>query len=97
MQPLFLPEPTEDFWRKRRSTEFQQKFNFLNYMSAVDSKHVIMRKPLRSGNYYFNSKQAFSIVLMVGVDVNYKFTFVDISTKGRFSDAYIFTKSNFGK
>ena len=34
---------------------------------------------------------------MAGADANYQFIFVDIGSKGRFRDAYIFENSAFGK
>lgn len=96
MQPEFMPTPTQEFWRER-AEEFKLRLHFPNCLAAIDGKHVIIRKPLKSGSNYFNYKQSFSIVLLAAVDANYKFCIVDIGTKGRFSDGFTFTNCNFGK
>ena len=96
MQPIYLPEPDEEFW-KIKASEFQARWRFSHCLAAIDGKHVTLRKPLRSGSDFFNYKKSFSIVLMAGADANYKFIFVDIGVKGRFSDGFIFRNSNFGK
>lgn len=96
MQPIYLPVPTERMWRQK-AIEFEERWHFRNCLSAIDGKHIIFKKPLKSGSDFFNYKKAFSIVLLAGADANYKFTFVDIRTKGRFSDGFVFANSTFGK
>ncbi len=96
MQPLFMPQLSTADWRKK-AEEFKERLHFPNCVSAVDGKHITARKPLRSGSDYFNYKQTHSIILMAGVDADYKFTFVDVGAKGRFSDSHVFKRSNLGK
>ena len=96
MQPIYLPEPNEESW-KLKASEFHTRWGFKNCLSAIDGKHVILRKPLRSGSNNFNYKKSFSIVLMAGADASYRFTFIDAGVKGRFSDGFIFRNSNFGE
>lgn len=81
----------------RKAERFKIKFHFSNCLAAVGHKLVILWKPLKSGSDYFNYKQSFSIVLMSAANAEYEFAFVDIGTKGRFSDVYTFRQSNFGQ
>lgn len=90
MQPVYLPQPTEDMW-KTISSDFDSKWNFPNCVGALDGKHIVIKKPNKSGSSYFNYKRDFSIVLMAAVDAHYKFTFIDVGSMGRFSDGSIFS------
>lgn len=94
MQLYYLPTPTAKFW-KERANEFELKWHYPNCVSAIDSKHICIHKPLKSSSEFYNYKQTFSIVLMAGTDANYWFIFCDIGTKGWFSDGYTFSHSMF--
>lgn len=95
IQLYYLPTSTTNFW-KERADEFESKWHNPNCVCAIDGKHICIRKPLKSGSEFSNYKQTFSIVLVVGADANYRFTFCDIRIKGRFSDGYEFSHSMFG-
>ena len=45
---------------------------------AVDGKHIRVRRPPATGSEYYNYKDFYSMVLMVVVDAEYNFVFVDI-------------------
>lgn len=47
--------------------------------------------PLSSGSAYYNYKDFYSIVLMA-VDAQLRFIYIDISTNGRMSDSHIWNK-----
>jgi len=64
---------------------------------AIDGERVWIRKPLKSKTEYFCYKDKFSIVLLAGVNANYKFVFIDVGSKGRFGDANIFENGTFGR
>lgn len=96
MRPLYLPQPTIEMW-KSVALEFEQQWQFPHCIGALDGKHVVIKKPPKSGTSFFNYKQTFSLVLMALVDANYKFISVDVGSMGRFSDANIFTSSVLAK
>lgn len=96
MTPEYMPQPTVDMWQKI-SYEYENKWQFYNCLGALDGKHVTVRKPLLSGSSFFNYKQTFSTVLMALADANYRFTFIDIGSMGRFSDSCVFSNSSLGK
>ena len=52
-------------------------------------KHIAIRKPWKSGSEYFNYKGFFSLVLLVLVDAEYKFLWVNVGASGSSSDAQI--------
>lgn len=92
MQPSFLPKPTEKQW-KSIATGFEEKWQFPHCIGAIDGKHVVIKKPAKSGSSHFNYKHSFSIVLMAIVDSDYKFITIDVGSQGRFSDGNIFSTS----
>ena len=93
---IWMPAPTHDDWIKI-AKDFQEKWNFPNYLGALDGKHVVIQSPSNSGSQYYNYKGTFSTVLTALVDANYCFRIVDIGAFGRQSDGGIYASSNFGK
>lgn len=89
MQPMYLPKPTNDMWQAI-SLDFEKKWHFPHCVGAIDGKHIVIKKPPKTGSSYYNYKQNCSIVLMATVDANYKFTTIDVGSMGRFSDGNIF-------
>ena len=63
----------------------------------MDSKHVVIQAPARSGSLYDNYKGTFLLVLMVLVDTDYRFIYVDIGDYGSNSCSGIFKSSLFGQ
>lgn len=94
LQPMYLPTPTEEVWRKSE-VGFRERWNFPNCIGSIDGKHVRIKNPVKSGSSYFCYKNFFSIVLLAIVDPYYNFTVVDIGSYGRHSDSAIFENSSF--
>lgn len=84
----------EDEW-KDIANEFENQWNFINCIGAIDGKHVHIKKPKTSGSYYFNYKKTFSIVLLAVVNANYEFICVEVGANGRASDAGVFAQSEY--
>ena len=82
---------------KEVATKFAQLWNFQNCLGAIDGKHVAIRRPKKSGTYFYNYKGFFSIVLTAVADANYKFLFVDIGANGSCADSGIFKLTNIYK
>ncbi|XP_022197965.1 protein ANTAGONIST OF LIKE HETEROCHROMATIN PROTEIN 1 [Nilaparvata lugens] len=96
MQPIYLPEPSTQKWESV-ANRFEQRWQFPHCVGAVDGKHVVIKKPNKSGSSYFNYKHTFSVVLLATVDADYKFITVDVGAMGRFSDGSLFSSSALGK
>ncbi|XP_068114890.1 uncharacterized protein [Hyperolius riggenbachi] len=96
LQPLYMPEPTEEVW-KEAAQVFQAKANFPNCVGAVDGKHIRIQLPAGSGSRYINYKKYFSLVLMAVVDAQYRFLAVDLGSYGSTAGSNIFRLSNMGK
>ena len=96
MQPLYLPEPTTDMW-ETNARRFEERWQFPHCIGALDGKHIMIKKPAKSGSSFFNYKQTFSVVLMATVDADYKFITIDVGSKGRFNDENIFSSSVLAK
>lgn len=63
---------------KRKKTNFCRKWNYLNYIGALDGKNVVTEKPPNSGSTYFDYKKEFSVVLMALFDDALRFITVDV-------------------
>lgn len=89
MVEKFLPRPTPDTW-KEVAQRFWEKWNFPNYLGALDGKHVVIQAPPLSGSQYFNYKKTFSIVLLGLVDADYRFRCIQVGDFGRTSDGGVY-------
>jgi hypothetical protein len=58
---------------------------------------VNIHAPPSSGSKFFNYKHSFSVVLLALVDARYKFTVVDMGSRGRNRDGGIFAHSKLGE
>ena len=68
---LHCPKSEKDW--KEVAAGFTSRCNYHNSLGAVDGKHIVTKKPLNAGSYYYNYKDFHSIVLMAVVDATYKF------------------------
>jgi len=66
---------TEQEW-KHVADGFNQLWQFRNCLGAIDGKHIIIKKPQKSGSYYYNYKGTFSVVLFAVVNANYEFIYI---------------------
>ena len=79
------------------SDAFKSAWHFPNCLGAIDGKHIPIKKPVKSGSFYFNYKKFFSIVLMGVVNANYEFIMADVGVNGRVSDGGVISVTEFGR
>ena len=91
-----MTPPTEEDW-KQIEYRFNTKWNFPNCLGALDGKHIMMRAPPNSNSLFYNYKGFFSIVLMVLVDADYRFIFIDIGNYESNGDSGIFKNRSLGE
>lgn len=77
------------------AVQYQALWNFPHSMGAIDE--VVLQCQRNSASEYFNWKNAFNVVLLVLVCVNYNFGFVDAGCRGRISDSAVFMKTELYK
>ena len=53
LHPKVMPEPIRDDWI-RIEQEFAERWNFLNCIGSLDSKHIIIISPAKSVTLYYN-------------------------------------------
>lgn len=87
---------TEQEW-KHVVDGFNQLWQFRNCLGAIDGKHITIKKPQKSGSYYYNYKGTFSVVLFAVVNANYEFIYIHMGTNGRISDAGIWKETGLCK
>ena len=63
----------------------------------MDGKHIVIKQSENSGSYHFNYKGTFSAFLLVLVDANHKFIYVDVGCNGRISDGGVYRNSSLSK
>lgn len=85
-----LQIPTTALAWSEVAEQYETNWNFPHCLGALDGKHVVIQKPIKSGSEFMNYKSTFSIVLFALVDANYKLLFVDIGCQGRISDGGVF-------
>ena len=91
-QHEYLMCPTEPEDWKKIEERFRNRWNAPHAVSALDGKHIAIKRPKKSGSEYFNYKGYFSLVLLALVDADYKFLWVNVGASGS-SDAQIFNCS----
>ena len=66
-------------------------------IGAIDGKHLAIKVPFKSGTFFHNYKNLFSIVLTVICDANYCFTYVDVGNYGSNNDSGVLLNFQMGK
>ena len=62
-QPEVMLTPNSEAHWRAISDQFEERWNMLHALSAIDRKHIPIHKPDNSGSDYFNYKKFFSILL----------------------------------
>ena len=87
---------TENDWLKI-ATEFEELWKFPNCIGALDGKHIALFHSLSGGSNFYNYQGFESIYLVVLVDANYKFLYVDTGCQGHLSDGAVYRNCFFYK
>ncbi|XP_046342433.2 protein ALP1-like [Haliotis rufescens] len=85
------PTTTEEWIAN--AEQFDKRWQFPHCCGALDGKHVAATCPWNTGSVYRNYKGFFSIVLMVLVDADYKFLWIDVGSDGSSNDDSIYNGS----
>ncbi|CAH1998941.1 unnamed protein product [Acanthoscelides obtectus] len=87
----YMRIPCHEEW-KRIEYGFQTKWNFAGCIGALGGKHINIRAPDDTSDYY-NYKGAHSTIFLALVDDNYCFSYVNVGTNGTASDGGVFQRS----
>lgn len=79
LQPIEMLIPTENDWLDM-AKGFFEKTQFPNTVAAVDSKHIRLQCPKKTGSLYHNYKHFFSLILLGLCDANYCFRIIDVGS-----------------
>ena len=66
-------------------------------LGALDGKHIIIKKPKKSGTEYYNYRGFFFLVLLALVDAEYRFPWVNVGSSEFSSDEQILNCSKLKK
>jgi len=72
MQLLYLSQPTMEMW-KSIANDSEKIWQFPHCIGTLDGKHIVIKKPPKSGTSFHNYKHTFSDVLMALVEAHYKY------------------------
>ena len=92
-----MQAPMEDDWKQIENRFSSTRWNFPNCIGAIDGKHVIIQTAPNSSSIFYNYKGYFSINLMVLVDADHRFIFVDVGSYGSNGNSGVFKASAFGQ
>ena len=81
---------TEEEWKSVADKTFDW-WQFPNAVGAMDGKYISLFHSKGSGSEYYNYKEFFSLVMLALVDLDYKFTFIDVGCQGRISDGGVYS------
>lgn len=96
LQPLVMPTPNEDKWKKI-AEKFWQMCKFPLCVGAIDGKHVALKAPNNARSTFYDYKGYHSLVLMAIVDADLNFVIVHVGANGRNSDGGVLKQSCFGR
>ena len=91
-QEVFALPSSAREW-KQVAQEFSDRWNYHHCLGAIDGKHIMMKKPPKSGTRNYNYKGFFSVVLLAVVDAQYRFVWCSVGAPGSASDGGIFKDS----
>ena len=97
VRKLYLTCPTtpED-WKQIEET-IRTRWNAPHVLSALDRKHIVVKKPKKSQSDYYHYKGFFSLALLALIDTDDRLLWVDGGSSGSSSDAEIFNRSTLRK
>lgn len=90
-----LQVPSNQKQWKEIELVFPIRWNFPGCIGAIDSKHIYIKAPNDTPDY-FNYKGRNSIILLALIYDNFFFTHVDVGWNGRASDGGVFANSTLG-
>ena len=94
---VYLQTPSSaDEWLEI-SAKFEERWQFLNCIGALDGKHIAVQPPPEAGSHFFNYKHTHSIVLLVVAGPDYQCLYADVGTNGRVSDGGVWSKCSLTK
>ena len=92
-----MPVPTtEEDWLKIFD-QFEELWNILHAVGALDRKHIQIESPKLSGSLYHNYKGFSRIILLAACDARYCFTLFDLDQHGSNNDSSALANSTMGK
>lgn len=87
---------SEEEWRKI-ARRFEDRWQFLHCLGALDGRHCPIIKPTFSATEFYNYKQFFSVVLLALVDADYNFLYINVGAQGTASDGGVFAACSLKK